>query len=84
MTHPGGSGPSSVARELKGYLLKLVVGVVVLDAVAIGLYYGLHIADRPVNTQEIFIAVWVVLTLIIVTTMMKRIRQARRGVSRQS
>jgi hypothetical protein len=78
MTNPGSSGQSSVARELKGYLLKLVAGVVVLDAAAIALYYGLHIADRPVNMQEIFIAVWVVLTLIIVTTMMKRIREARR------
>jgi hypothetical protein len=85
MTNPGSSGQSSsVAPELKRYLLKLVVGVAVLDAVAIGLYYELHIADRPVNTQEIFIAVWVVLTLIIVTTMMKRIREARRRVSRRS
>lgn len=84
MTNPSSSRPSSLARELKGYLLKLVVGVAVLDAVAIGLYYGLHIADRPVNTQEVFIAVWVVLTLIIVTTMLKRIREARRRSSRQS
>jgi putative Mn2+ efflux pump MntP len=68
----------ALRRELKGYLLKLVASVVVLDAVAIGLYYGFHIADRPLNTQEVFIAVWVVVTLIIVTTMMKRIRQARR------
>jgi hypothetical protein len=76
---PGAGGqPSPLRRELKAHLLKLVVGVAVLDAVAIGLYYGLHIADRPVNTQEVFIAVWVVLTLVIVTTMMKRIRQARR------
>jgi hypothetical protein len=76
---PGTRGqPSPLRRELKAYLLKLVVGVAVLDAVAIGLYYGLHIADRAVNTQEVFIAVWVVLTLVIVTTMMKRIRQARR------
>lgn len=74
---PSGSSPP-VARELKRYLLTLVVGVVVLDAVAIGLYYGFHVADQSVNTQEIFVAVWVVLTLVVVTTMMKRIRQARR------
>ena len=79
MTNPPLSGqPSPVARELKRYLLTLVVGVVVLDAVAIGLYYGLHIAERTEKTQEMFIAVWVVLTLIVVTTMMRRIRQARR------
>jgi hypothetical protein len=79
MTNPRLPGqPLPVTRELKRYLLTLVVGVVVLDAVAIGLYHGLHIPDRPVNTQEEFIAVWVVLTLMVVTTMMRRIRQARR------
>ncbi len=85
MTNPRLSGQSSsVARELKRYLLMLVVGVVVLDGVAIGLYYALRIADRPIKTQEVFVAVWVVLTLVVVTTMMKRIRQARRRVSRRS
>jgi CDP-diglyceride synthetase len=79
MTNPFRPGqPSPVTRELKRYLLTLVVGVAVLDAVAIGLYYGLHIAMRPEKTQEEFIAVWVVLTLLVVTTMMRRIRQARR------
>jgi len=79
MTNPRLPGqPAPVTRELRRYLLTLVVGVVVLDAVAISLYYALHIAVRPVITQQEFIAVWVVLTLIIVTTMMKRIRQARR------
>ena len=67
-----------VARELKRYLLTLVVGVFVLDAVAIGVYYAFHIADQRANTQELFVAVWVILTLVVVTTMMKRIRQARR------
>lgn len=82
MTNPFPSGArgqvSPLRRELKGYLLKLVVGVAVLDIVAIGLYYALHIRDRPSNTQQVFVAIWMVLTLIIVTTMMKRIRQARR------
>jgi 4-amino-4-deoxy-L-arabinose transferase-like glycosyltransferase len=66
-------------RELKRLLLILVASVAVLDAVVIGLYYAAHIPDRPVKTQQTFVAVWVVLTLIVVTTLMKRIRQARRG-----
>jgi hypothetical protein len=65
-------------KELKRLLLILVATVVVLDAAIIGLYYAAHIQDRPVKTQQTFVAVWVVLTLIVVTTMMKRIRQARR------
>ena len=66
-------------REIKRLLLILVASVVVLDAAVIGLYYAAHVQDRPVKTQQTFVAVWVVLTLIVVTTMMKRIRQARRG-----
>ena len=60
-------------------LLTFVGAVVVLDAVVIGLYYLLHLPDRPVKQQQMFVAIWVVLTLIVVTTMLKRIRQVRRG-----
>ena len=67
-----------VRRELKRYLLTLVGAVIVLDAVAIGAYNVLHIADRPLKSQQIFVGVWVIVTLVVVTTMMKRIRLARR------
>jgi len=70
--------PGPVTREVKKYLLQLIVGVVVLDAIMIGLYYGLGVPVRPERTQQTFVAVWVVLTLIIVTTLMKKIRRARR------
>ena len=73
-----GKAPASVARELKRYLLILVGGVVVLHAIAIGVYYGFHIRDQPNKTQQLFVAVWVAATLILVTTLMKRFRQARR------
>lgn len=71
--------PTPVTKELKRLLLTMIVLVVVLDGIIIGLYYLFHIADRPVKTQETFVAVWVVITLLVVTTMMKRIRVARRG-----
>ena len=69
--------PGPVTREVKKYLIQLVVGVAVLDAIMIGLYYGLSLPLRPERTQQTFVAVWVVLTLIVVTTLMKKIRQAR-------
>ena len=71
--------PESANRRamMKKHLLTLVVSVVVLDATMIGVYYGLGIRDRVNKTQQTFVAVWVVLTLIIVTTIMKRIRRAR-------
>lgn len=65
-------------REMKRLTLMLVGSVVVLDSVVIGIYYALHIPDRPMKTQQSFIAVWVVLTLLVVTTLMKRIRKLRR------
>jgi hypothetical protein len=70
--------PQPATSEMKKSLLIMVGSVVVLDAIAIGVYQLAHISDRLVTTQETFVAVWVVLTLIVVTTMMKKIRQARR------
>jgi hypothetical protein len=57
----------------------LLVSVVVLDAIMVGAYYAFHVRDRLQKTQMTFVAVWVVLTLIVVTTIMKRIRRVRRG-----
>ena len=69
---------SPKARALKKHLLTLVLSVVVLDAIMIGAYYTFHVRDRLEKTQMTFVAVWVVLTLIVVTTIMKRIRAVRR------
>ncbi len=69
--------PGPVTREVKKYLIQLIVGVVVLDAIMLGLYYGFSVSLRPERTQQSFVAVWVVLTLIVVATRMRKIRQAR-------
>lgn len=74
--------PTVSTEQQRKLLLTLVLAVVGLDAVVLGVYYGLHIADRPEKTQETFVAVWVVLTLLVVTTLMKRIRRARRTEGR--
>ena len=70
--------PQPVTKDLKKLLVQFVVLVVALDAAIIGLYYALHIQNRPLQTQQTFVAVWVVLTLFVVATMLKRIRVARR------
>jgi putative Mn2+ efflux pump MntP len=67
-----------VPSELRRRTLILVASVVALDAVVIGIYYALHIQQRPIKTQETFVAVWVVLTLLVVVTQMKEIRKFRR------
>ena len=70
--------PGPATREVKKYLIQLVVAVAVLDAIMIGLYYGMSVRLKPERTQQTFVAVWVVVTLIVVTTLMKKIRQARK------
>jgi hypothetical protein len=64
--------------ELKRLTLILIASIVVLDAIMIGGYYALHVGMRTEKTQQTYVAVWVVLTLAVVTTQMKRIRSARR------
>lgn len=64
--------------ELKRLTFTLIGSIVALDAIMIGSYYGLHVGTRTEKTQQTFVAVWVVLTLAVVTTLMKRIRTARR------
>jgi hypothetical protein len=71
--------PQSDRRaEQKKNVLTLVGLVVVLHGAMIGAYYAFGIGNRAVKTQQTYAAVWIVLTLIVVTTMMKRVRQARR------
>jgi hypothetical protein len=69
--------PTPLAAELKKLLLTMIVGVVVLDGLAIGLYYALHIKDASPRTQATYSAVWTALTLLIVLTLLARIRRAR-------
>ena len=66
-------------RAMKKHLLTLVLWAVGLHVVMIGLYYAFDIRDRPIKTQQTYVAIWVVLSMIVVTTIMKRIRRARRG-----
>jgi hypothetical protein len=70
--------PQPPTKELKKLLLTFVGLITLLDGGIIGVYYALHVQLRPLRTQQTFVAVWVVLTLVVVTTMLKRIRVARR------
>jgi hypothetical protein len=65
-------------REQKRTLLTLVVLIAAVHGIAITVYHFYNIADRPVKTQETFVGVWVIATLIVITPLMKRIRRSRR------
>ena len=71
------------SKELRKRLMILVASVVVMDAVIIGIYYAARIAERPIKTQQTFVAVWVVLTMLVLVTQMKTIRKLRRPVREQ-
>jgi hypothetical protein len=60
-------------------LLRMVILVAALDAVAIGGYYAAHIARAPMKMQQGFTIVWVLAVLAIVAPNLRAIRVARRG-----
>ena len=73
----GGDPRDDRRAALRTATLHLVLGVVVLDAVAMGLYYALGIAHGPERTRTIFVAVWTFATAITVALLLRRVRQAR-------
>lgn len=58
--------------------LQLVLGIVLLDAVAIGIYYLADIVHRPQQTQVVFVAIWTAATAVMVAVLLRRVRLARR------
>lgn len=64
---------------MRGYLLRMIVLVVALDAVAVALYYALDIRSASSTVSSIFVVAWTVLTLLVVSTYLRRIRLLRRG-----
>ena len=63
---------------LRRTTLQLVLGVVLLDAAAIGLYYLVDMAHRPSRTQTIFVVIWTAATAVTVAVLLRRVRLARR------
>jgi hypothetical protein len=76
------SSPPSMSpqrKEMRKRMTILMGSVALVHGIVITVYYALHVAERPVKTQQTFIAVWVVLTLAVITPQMKTIRKLRRG-----
>jgi hypothetical protein len=63
---------------LRRTTLHLVLGVVLLDSVAIGIYYLVDMAHRPSQTQTIFVVVWTAATALTVAVLLRRVRIARK------
>ena len=67
--------PGDQRREL----LALVIGVLVIDAVAIGIWWFGGIGREASGVQIGFAAAWTVVTLAWVLTRLRRLRLVRRG-----
>ena len=78
MTTPSTDDPRAVRRAaLRTATLHLVLGVVILDAVAMGAYYALGIGHGPERTRTSFVIVWTFATAITVAFLLRRVRVAR-------
>jgi hypothetical protein len=67
----------TAAPELRRTLLLMVLGVLVVHALGIALYYALGVEQRPATFRRVFGVVWVLATLPIVLVGLSRIRAAR-------
>jgi hypothetical protein len=82
---PTGPAGSLAPRDaVKRHLLKLIISVVVLDAIAIPTFYIFHF-DRDVGTrQQTFIGIWVLVSALVVAVQLRKIRRARLEMIRSS
>lgn len=62
--------------------LHLVLGVGLLDTVALLGYYFLIIHADP-RTKTLFTGIWTVLTVVVVMVLLRRVRKARFGPTRR-
>ena len=68
---------ASVAPELRRHLLRMVLGVVVLDVAVLALKSRLHVDGWPSQRRLLFTGAWMIATLVIVALSLARIRAAR-------
>jgi hypothetical protein len=62
---------------LRAAVLRLALSVIVLDAIAITIYYVADIPLRPPSIRYPFFGAWILLTLAVVLPGLHRIRVAR-------
>jgi len=53
------------------------MAVVLLDAVAMTVFYGAGIAHAPTRTRNVFLIGWSIVTAIVVLVLLRRVRKVR-------
>ena len=64
---------------LRKAVAQLVGGVVLLDAVALTIWYGAGIAQARYQTRMTFTIVWTIATALTVALLLRRVRMVRMG-----
>ena len=60
-------------------VVQLVAGVVLLDAVALAIWYGAGLAHGTYQTRMTFTIVWTIATALTVAFLLRRVRVIRMG-----
>jgi hypothetical protein len=70
--------PRAPQREaLRRAVLRLVMAVVLLDAVAMTIYYGAGLAHAAPRTRNVYLIGWSIATAIVVGVLLRRVRKVR-------
>jgi drug/metabolite transporter (DMT)-like permease len=77
VTVPSADPRAAQRASLRRAVLHLVIGVVVLDGLAMAIYYLAGIAHAPSRTQTIFVITWSVATALVVAFLLRRVRAVR-------
>ncbi len=62
---------------LRRAVLNLVIAVVVLDAIAMAIFYLTGIVHGPERTRWLFVIAWSIATAIVVAVLLRRVRAVR-------
>ena len=58
-------------------MLNLVIGVVILDAIAMSIFYLTGIVHGPERTRWYFVIAWSIATAVVVMVLLRRVRRIR-------
>jgi len=69
--------PTSPRAAVKQHLIRMIVAIVILDAIAIPVFYLLHLNEQPGTRQNTYIGIWTLVSALIVAIQLRKIRRAR-------
>ena len=73
-----GTAASTERRAaMRKAVIQLIVGVVLLDAIALTIWYGAGMPNAPQESRMVFTVVWTVATAITVGVLLRRVRMVR-------